>query len=137
MMKSILKLCASALVAALVVAAMAGCGGKSQPVTFSEGKMPPSMPKDIPVPTGTVIGSTLVDRTNNRTEAELRLRGDLVTVVQGFTMGLVGAGYVVDRSDGNATGWTIEFSRDTLRGTVLVQPYNATISQAVVSVNRS
>jgi predicted small lipoprotein YifL len=138
MMKSIFKLDSVALVLAVMMsaAAVAGCGN-SGPVTFAEGKMPASMPGDFPVPAGAVIGSTLVDRTNNRTEVELRLRGDLATVVQSITMGLVGAGYVVDRSEGNATGWSIEFSRETLRGSVVVQPYDASISQVVVRVNRS
>jgi hypothetical protein len=137
MTKSILKFGSVMLAVMMSAAALSGCGGEGEPVTFGEGKMPSSMPGDFPVPGGAVIGSTLVDRTNNRTEVELRVRGDLATVIQGFTMSLVGAGYVVDRSDGNATGWTIEFSRDTLKGTVLVQPYGSTISQAVVSVNRS
>ena len=116
---------------------VAGCGGDDEPVTFGEGEIPRSVPGDFPVPAGAVVGTTLVDRVNHRTEFRLNLGQDSTAVIQYYTVNLVSAGYVVDRSEGDLTLWSIEFSRDTLRGNILVQPAGAELTAVVVSINRS
>lgn len=127
------------VVLAIVVAACgdddAG-GGTTQAVVFGEGEIPSSMPDDFPVPDGAVIGTTLVDKVNHRSEFRLTVQADIQVTIQFFEVGLVNSGYIVDVSEGNAAEWTIEFSREELKGTVFITPQGPA-STAVVSVNRA
>jgi len=121
---------------------LAGCGDSAQSddgasVVFGEGVIPASVPADFPVPEGAVVGTTLVDRMNHRTEFRLNLAEEATAVIQYYTVSLVSAGYVVDNSEGDITLWSIEFSRDTLRGSVLIQPAGNGLAAVVVSINRS
>jgi hypothetical protein len=123
------------LAAALLIAA---CGGDPDPVSFGEGDVPDSVPSDFPIPAGAVIGSTMIDRVNNRTEFAIRVRTDVESLVQFYTVELVGAGYIVERSaDGGAGIWEISFSRSDLLGTIAMTSPALGASQAVVSINRS
>ena len=123
----------------LAVAALAGAlaACSDEPVTAGEGEIPGSVPDDFPFPAGAVVGETLVDRTSHRTEFRLSISEDSTRVVRFFTMGLVGNGYVVGGSAGDAARWTIEFSRGILRGTVLVEAAGPGAATALVSINRS
>ncbi|MFH1329967.1 MAG: hypothetical protein ABIJ48_04855 [Actinomycetota bacterium] len=120
-----------------LAALVAGCGGDDEPITFGEGKIPASVPSGFPVPDGAVVGSTLVDRVNHRTEFALTLRQDATAVVQYYTVSLVSAGYVVDFSEGDTFTWRIEFSRGELRGSLIIQPGGSGLAAAVVSLNTS
>lgn len=128
------------LLVMLAVAALAcllvGCG-RDEPVTVGEGEIPGSVPDDFPVPAEAVVGSTLVDRVNHRTEFRLNMSEGSTPVIQFFTVNLVSAGYVVERSAGDDARWSIQFSRGTLRGTVLVEPAGSGAATALVSINRS
>lgn len=120
---------------AVLAGLLAACS--DEPVTAGEGEIPGSVPDDFPVPPGVVVGTSVVDRTNHRTEFRLSTPEQLTRVVRFFTVSLVERGYVVNDLGGDATGWTIEFSRDILRGTVLVEPGEPGETTVVVSINRS
>jgi hypothetical protein len=105
-------------------------------VVFGEGTLPTSVPGDFPIPADAVVGSTMVDRENRRTEFALALRADASTVVQYYTVSLVSAGFVVNSSGDDALGtWRIEFSRGELLGTVVIQPGGSALAAVVVSFN--
>lgn len=120
-----------------VAALLAGCGGDDEPITFGEGEIPGSVPSGFPVPDGAVVGSTLVDRVNHRTEFALTLRQEATAVVQYYTVNLVSSGYVVDFSEGDRFTWRIEFSRGEVRGTLVIQPGGSGLAAVVVSLNTS
>jgi hypothetical protein len=110
--------------AVLAVALVAACGsgeGTAEPVVAGEGSMPETFPRDFPVPGEAVLGPTLIDRPNHRSEATLTVESDLVSTVQFFLVGLVNRGYVVERSVGDDAGWSIEFVRGELRGSVEIE----------------
>jgi hypothetical protein len=120
------------------VSLFAACGGDPEPVTFSEGEIPDTVPGDFPIPAGAVVGSTMIDRVNNRTEFAVLVRSDVAALEQFYTVELVGAGYIVERSEGGSVGiWEISFSRGDLVGTIAMTSPGAGTSQAVVSINRS
>ncbi|HEX5630055.1 MAG TPA: hypothetical protein VFY15_00200 [Acidimicrobiia bacterium] len=107
----------------LVALSAAGCGGSAldvadDPVLFGEGVRPPAIPADFPIPPDAVIGSTMIDRTNHRTEMALQVGADLESVVRYFNIGLVSQGFVVGASSGTDTSWTISFGRDELSGEI-------------------
>ena len=105
---------------------------------FGEGEIPSSVPDDLPVPPGAVVGSTLVDRVNHRTEFALTLAQEADAVVQYYTVNLVSSGFVVDSSAGDPLGtWRIEFSRGELRGDIVIQPGGSGLAAVVVSLNVS
>jgi hypothetical protein len=111
--------------------------GTTEAVVFSEGVIPDSVPDNLPIPDGAVIGTTLVDKINNRTEFRLTIQSDVTSVIRFFEVGLVNQGYVISSSDGNATEWTITFSDGELHGTVLTTPQAEGIATSVISVNTS
>ena len=126
------------IVVLAAVSLFAACGGDPEPVTFGEGEIPESVPDDFPIPGGAVIGSTMVDRINNRTEFAIVVRGDVESLERFYTVELVGSGYIVERSEGGGIGiWEISFSKSDLLGTIAMTSPAADTSQAVVSINRS
>jgi hypothetical protein len=132
-----LLIMAGALVALLT--ATTACGGDGldtvdAPVVFGEGQRPPAIPGDFPIPANAVIGSTMIDRTNHRTEMALQVGSELEATVQYFNVGLVSNGYVVGSSHGTATSWTIAFSRGELSGEIDFTA-TTTATQVLVAVN--
>lgn len=127
-----------AVVATLGLVATA-CGGDepAEPVEFGEGEVPESMPDSVPLPGGAVIGSTLIDRLNNRTEMALQARMEFEALVQFYSVELVGSGFLVQDSSGSASSWTIRFADGDLQGTVVISPAGLGVARAVVTVNRS
>jgi hypothetical protein len=107
----------------------------SDPVTFGEGEIPSSIPGEFPVPDGAVVGSTLVDRVNHRSEFAFTLGQDATVVVEYYTVNLVSSGFVVDSSEGDTVSWRIEFSREGLRGDMVIQPEGSGLSAVVASFN--
>lgn len=111
-------------VAAAFVALVAmACGGGSlevtdDPVVFGEGVRPPAIPADFPIPPEAVIGSTMIDRTNHRTEMALQVGAAMDAVVRYFNVGLVSQGFVVGHSSGTESAWRIAFGRDELTGEI-------------------
>ncbi|OFW65127.1 MAG: hypothetical protein A2135_10725 [Actinobacteria bacterium RBG_16_67_15] len=88
------------IVTAVLVALLgstAACSGDSaldtagDPVVFGEGERPPAIPGDFPIPGNAVIGSTMIDRTNHRTEMALQV-GSEVEVTQRARIAAVRSG---------------------------------------------
>ena len=130
-----------AVLALLLVGAACGDDdggtGTTEAVVFGEGTIPESVPDDFPIPAGSVVGTTLVDKINNRTEFRLTIRADATSTVQFFQVGLVNQGYVIDSSTGNSTEWTVTFSNGELRGTIFTTPQGPGLTTSVISVNTS
>jgi len=113
-----------------------GCGDRAEaePIEIGAGGLPSTMPRDFPIPPDAVIGSTLIDRVNHRTEVTVTMQQEMVPVVQYFQVGLVDAGYVVNRSEGDRSHWAIEFVKGELRGTIDID-YDAGVAVALIAVN--
>ncbi len=105
-------------------------------VVFGEGEMPPAFPEDFPIPPNAVIGSTLINPVNHRSEMSLQIDAEITAAVQFFNVGLVNQGFVVESSEGSPITWTITFSRGELTGDIVFQT-QGDVSQAVVAVNAS
>ena len=130
---------AVALIAMLGLFAACGDDGGSgttsdAPVVFGEGEIPSAFPHDFPIPPNAVIGTTMIDRVNHRSEMSLQIDAELVAAVQFFNVGLVNQGFVVESSEGSAITWTIIFSRGEVTGSVVLQT-QGDVSQAVAGVN--
>ncbi len=121
-------------VSLLLVVAMLGtaCSDSAPAVEFGEGEIPESAPDDFPFPTSAVIGATLVDSGNGRTEVEFRVPAPVLSVAQSFDVNLVNRGYVVDSSSGDESRWTVQFRRDDLSGEIDIRASGESVSVAVV-----
>lgn len=125
-----------AVVAALLVTTVA-CDGDSDPGAGNgDGELPASFPRDFPVPTDAVVVSTLVDAAAHRSGATITVTSDLVSAVQFFQVGLVNRGYVVNRSEGDADTWRIEFVRGELYG-VIDMDHGGGVTTVLVTINAS
>jgi hypothetical protein len=127
------------IIAMLLVMLTVSCGGKGldstdDSVIFGEGVRPPAIPNDFPIPPEAVIGSTLIDRTNHRTEMALQVGSDMESVVRYFNIGLVNEGFVVGSSSGSEAAWKIDFSRDELIGEISFTA-QGDITRVLVAVN--
>lgn len=121
---------------ALFVVAITACGDSTgEAVIFGEGNIPSAVPDDFPLPADAVIGSTLVDTINTKSEFEFRTATDLGELVQFLSVRLVEAGYVIDESSGDPTGWLLAFRRGRLEGRVQVRSVGGGASQGAVTVN--
>jgi hypothetical protein len=122
---------------------VAACGddepsGTTESIVFGEGELPDSVPDDFPIPIGSQVGSTLVDKVNNRTEFTLTIRSDPTSAVQFFQVGLVNEGYVVESSDGNQALWELTFSRgQDLDGSIVFTAPQDDLVAAVVRITVS
>jgi hypothetical protein len=129
-------------IATTMLVAFAACGDdavptSTEPITFSEGSIPDSVPDDFPIPDGAVIGTTMVDRVNNRTEFRITWRTDPTSAVQFFELGLVNRGYVVESSEGNQALWTLTFANGELTGQIVFSAPQNDLVAAVVSLATS
>lgn len=127
------------LVLVLVVLLVA-CGDDTSedtsPVIFGEGEIPPTVPDDFPTPATGVIGSTLIDRINHKTEFGVQMKADLTTAVQYYEFELVNRGYVVTSSAALSESlWRIQFHQGELIGEVTVNFVGEGLSQVVVTLN--
>jgi hypothetical protein len=136
---------AAALLALAVVAA--GCGGDSatsttdgsvnspDDVVFGSGELPSTMPEGFPLPSGSVIGSTMVVTKTGFTEIVARVNADESVTADYFNQNLEAAGFSIDVSEANGDAWSIEFSHGDARGTIDLSNLTTGISQAVIRYN--
>ena len=124
---------------AIAALGAAACGDDTpaEPIEFGEGSVPATMPDSIPIPQGAAIGSTLVDRINNRTEMSVQARLDYEGLVRFYGIELVNEGFILTESSGDEFQWTIKFVDGDLIGDVLIAPAGSGLSRAVIGVNRS
>jgi hypothetical protein len=142
------RLLLSAVLALAVVAG--GCGDSSgtttaavdasgdsaaDDVAFGSGELPETIPADFPLPPGSAIGSTMVITSSGFTEAIVRVGAELEAVVGFFDQELGSAGFEIEDSSSDGSGWLIRFDRDGATGTVEVTEPQPGLSQVIVRYN--
>lgn len=124
-----------AVLAVAAAMAVASCSSSEPEVEFGEGELPAAVPDDFPIPPGSSIGATLVDRVNTQTEVNLTVPNALSDLSRYFSVNLVSAGYVVDASSGDPLAWTIDFRRGGLRGSIEMRSRGEDAASAIVTLN--
>lgn len=122
------------LIALAVVATACGDSSSEPTVSFGEGDIPAAFPSDLPLPTDAVVGSTLVDEINDRSEFEFRTRTGMTELVRLLTVALVNNGYVVESSEGSERRWGIEYRRGGVTGEYELSFIDAATTQGVVGI---
>ena len=105
-------------------------------VVFGKGTMPDTVPGDFPFPAEAVIGSTLIDRNRGLTEVVTPYPANVEQIVSFFETNLAGAGFTIVSSDGSEVDWEIEFERDGLSGSVLIELAGTNVAQGVIRMTQ-
>jgi hypothetical protein len=130
------------LVLLLVVSALAACGDDGSSTTgpavsFGEGDVPPSFPEDFPIPSGAIIGSTLVDTINDRSEMEIRIGAAGQAVAEFYLEELPASGYEITSDTTETRLRMIGFADGDLVGAVVIAEADPSVTRAVIEINRS
>ncbi len=85
---------------------------------FGRGVMPISVPKAWPMPEEAVIGSTMIDGVNGRTEVVATFPASVQEAAAYYVTNLPITGFDILRSEGTDGEWVIEFSGQGVTGKV-------------------
>ncbi len=108
----------------------------TSPVVLGNGTIPATVPRDFPMPPGAVVGDTMIDRVNHRTEFGLQVGQDLTAVAQFYDIELVSSGYVVTASGAVSDQmWRLAFLQGELMGEVTISSTGGGVSEVVVTMN--
>jgi hypothetical protein len=136
-----------AVLLAVAVVGLAACSGgeTGEPdatttvpgIVFGDGAIPDTVPADFPMPPQALIGQTLVDAANERTEVVVRAAAPVESLAQFYDVNLVTQGYVVDSSSGSSQDWKIDFRRDGLEGSITLIRVDDGITQYSIELTGS
>jgi len=111
--------------------APSGAGG----VELGQGVMPSTVPGDFPVPQRSSVGSTMVVADSGLTEIVMRIGTAPEIAALFFEQNLPARGFTVARSETDGSRWTIEFSDESLTGTIEISQAKKDVAQAVIRLN--
>lgn len=134
-----------ATVAAVAVFGAACSGSDAEPTTtsttsvtipaeipdleFGSGSVPFTVPADFPLPDSGVVGTTMIDGGNGRTEMNVNFPASVEGVVEYYETNLPALGFEVSDSKGTEIEWDIFYVKDGVAGTIrLVQSGAAEIT---------
>ncbi len=95
---------------------------------FGRGVMPVSVPEAWPMPEQAVIGSTMIDGVNGRTEVVATFPATVDEVVAYYTTNLPVVGFTIIKSEGSDGAWVIEFTGQGVTGTATLQIIGSGVS---------
>lgn len=122
-----------AIVAAIAVLGAACTSGTAEPTSttttstipaeipdleFGSGEVPFTVPAGFPIPETAVIGTTMIDGVNGRTEMIINFPAPVADVVAFYETNLPVLGFEVTNSKGTDSEWDISHSKDGLVGTI-------------------
>ncbi|GMQ94394.1 MAG: hypothetical protein BMS9Abin12_1884 [Acidimicrobiia bacterium] len=87
---------------------------------FGSGEVPFTVPAGFPIPEAAVVGSTMIDGVNGRTEMIINFAASVADVVAFYEANLPALGFEVLNSKGTASAWDISISKDGITGRILL-----------------
>ena len=117
------------------VATTTAAGAGADDVIFGSGDLPETIPAEFPLPSGSVVGTTMVVASTGFTEVIVRVNADSGTVAEFFDQELLQAGFNVTGSSDEGDVRLFEFSQASAKGTIDISEPQPGISQAVVRYN--
>ena len=106
----------------------------SDDVEFGRGLLPATVPADFPIPDQAVIGSTMIDRNRDLTEAVVVYPSDVPEVVRYYETNLPELGYTIEESAGTDANWTIDFSNGDSTGELRLSVGGGSLTQGILRV---
>lgn len=99
---------------------------------FGKGEIPFTVPALFPVPDTAVIGSTMIDGVNGRTEMVVTFPAKVSDVVAYYEANLPALGFEVTDSYGTESEWDILLSKDGLSGRIHVAFVGQSLSTGTI-----
>ncbi|MCH7667734.1 MAG: hypothetical protein IIC71_00820 [Acidobacteria bacterium] len=103
-------------------------------LVFGSGTFPEMFPDDFPIPASAVIGSTMDDPANGRSEAIVRVTAAQDAVVVFYDQSLRAQGYELTselKADGRAV---VTFSNGDVSGLITVRDLGSDVAEAVIRI---
>lgn len=85
---------------------------------FSSGTVPFTISADFPLPSSAVVGTTMIDGVNGRSEMNVNFPAPVADVVQYYETNLPVLGFEVTKSKGSESQWDITHTKDGVTGTI-------------------
>jgi len=145
-----------AIVAAIALLGAACASGAEEPTTttsstttipaeipdleFGSGEVPFTVPADFPIPETAVVGSTMIDGVNGRTEMIINFPAPVADVVAFYEANLPALGFEVLNSkgtEGTDSEWDISISKDGITGTIRLTFGATSLSSGTFSFDHS
>lgn len=104
---------------------------------FGSGDVPFTVPAGFPVPDSAVVGSTMIDGVNGRTEMNINFPATVEEVVDFYEINLPARGFVVILSKGTETEWNISHEKDGTEGVIRLIQQGASVSAGTFSFDHS
>lgn len=104
---------------------------------FGSGDVPFTVPAGFPVPESAVVGSTMIDGVNGRTEMNINFPATVEEVVDFYEINLPARGFVVILSKGTETEWSITHDKDGTEGVIRLILQGSNLSAGTFSFDHS
>jgi hypothetical protein len=97
---------------------------------FGKGEVPFTVPAGFPIPDTAVIGTTMIDGVNGRTEMIVSFPSPMADVVSFYETNLPATGFEITDSQGIQTRWEIDHVKDGSDGIIKLAFTSDSISTA-------
>ncbi len=104
---------------------------------FGSGDVPFTVPAGFPVPDTAVVGSTMIDGVNGRTEMNINFPATVDEVVAFYETNLPARGFEVTGSKGTETEWDIIHAKDGTTGVIHLVLSGSALSSGTFSFDHS
>lgn len=104
---------------------------------FGSGEVPFTVPASFPIPDVAVIGTTMIDGVNGRTEMIVNFPANVLEVVEFYETNLPVLGFEITDSKGTETEWDIAHSQDGVVGTIKVTFGGSSLSSGTFTFDHS
>jgi hypothetical protein len=142
-----------AIVAAVAVLGAACTSGAATPTTttssttiipaeipdleFGSGEVPFTVPAAFPVPDSAVIGTTMIDGVNGRTEMIINFPAGVLDVVAFYETNLPVLGFEINDSKGTESEWDISIFKDGVTGKIHLTLGGSSLSSGTFAFDHS
>jgi len=104
---------------------------------FGSGAVPFTVPGDFPFPDSAVIGTTMIDGVNGRSEMNVNFPAAIAEIVMYYETTLPALGFVITDSMGAENEWDIGHARDGVAGTIHLTFGGAGLSSGTFAFDHS
>jgi hypothetical protein len=104
---------------------------------FGRGGVPFTVPADFPLPDSAVVGTTMIDGVNGRSEMTVVFPAAVGEVVDYYETNLPALGFEVTDSMGSESEWDITHTKDGVTGTIHLSFGGTGLTSGTLSFNHA
>ena len=104
---------------------------------FGSGSVPFTVPVEFPLPDSAVVGTTMIDGVNGRSEMNVNFPAAVAEVVTYYETNLPALGFEVTDSKGTDSEWDITHTKDGVTGTIHLAFGGASVTTGTLSFDHA